>query len=181
MRPRVRFPGHVVASGSLVRRSPTIDGGDNRSVDLSWLKTRHGGQCWHGLGSRLCLIIDAAVLRCCCPRIAHGTDGTGSVSMCSAWLVYFECSRVATKCGLSSHDFFPRDITPPVIPVSLPNSIFSMWRVKFTTWHRKRLFSDRLLAIASDVHRRKSSAIPVLQFYLYQNKTAWRCAKSQKI
>ena len=43
MCPRVRLPGHVVVSGRLVRRSPTIDGGDNRSVDLSWLETRHGG------------------------------------------------------------------------------------------------------------------------------------------
>ena len=38
MRPRVRFPGHVVASGRLVRRSPTIYSGDNRSVNLSWTK-----------------------------------------------------------------------------------------------------------------------------------------------
>ena len=45
MCPRVHFPGHVVASGRLVRRSPTIDDGDNRNVDPSWLKTRHGGQC----------------------------------------------------------------------------------------------------------------------------------------
>ena len=36
------------------------------------------------------------------------------MSACSARIVYFECSRVTTKCGLSSHDFFPRDITPPV-------------------------------------------------------------------
>ena len=114
MRPRVHFPGHVVASGRLVRRSPTIDGGNNRNVDPSWLETRHGGQCWHGFGSRLCLVFDAAVLRCCCPRVAHGTDRTGSVSACSARKVCFECSRVTTKCGLSSHDFFPRDITPPV-------------------------------------------------------------------
>ena len=35
MRPRVHFPGHVVASGRLVRRSPTIDEGDNRSIDVS--------------------------------------------------------------------------------------------------------------------------------------------------
>ena len=141
MCPRVRLPGHVVASGRLVRRSPTIEGGYNRSIDLSMLASRHGGQCLRWLGSRLCLISDAAVLRCCCPRITHGTDGTGSVSACSAWLVYFECSRVATKCGLSSHDFFPRDIIPPVIPVSLRNQIFLMWRVNFTTSQKVRVFS----------------------------------------
>ena len=34
----------------------------------------------------------------------------------------FECCRVATKCGLSPYDFFPRDITPPVKSVSLIKS-----------------------------------------------------------
>ena len=69
MCPRVRLPGHVVASGRLVHRSSTIDGGDNRSIDTSWFKSRYGGQCLHQLGSRLCLISNAAVLRCCFPRI----------------------------------------------------------------------------------------------------------------
>ena len=36
MCPRLRLPGHVVASGCLVRRSRTIDGGDDRSIDTSW-------------------------------------------------------------------------------------------------------------------------------------------------
>ena len=133
MCPRVHLPGHVVASGRLVRHSPMIDGGDGRSFDVSMLASCHGGQCLCRLGSRLCLISNAAVLQCRRPRIVYVTDGTGSVSACSAWLVYFECSRVVTKRGLSSHDCFPRDITPPVIPVSLKNYIFSMWRVNFTT------------------------------------------------
>ena len=42
MRPRVHFPGHVVASGRLVRRSPTIDDGDNRNIDTSWLMKQTG-------------------------------------------------------------------------------------------------------------------------------------------
>ena len=38
MCPRIRLPGHVVAAGRPVRRSPTIDGGDNRSIDISKLE-----------------------------------------------------------------------------------------------------------------------------------------------
>ena len=63
---------------------PTIDSGDGRSIDISCLESRHGGQCWHQLGSRLRLISNAAVLWCCCPRAVYGTDGTGSVSADSA-------------------------------------------------------------------------------------------------
>ena len=84
MCPRVRLPGHVVASGRSVRRSPTIDGGDDRSIDVSMLASRHDDQCLRRLGSRLCLISNAAVLWCCCPRAVYGTDGTGSVNACSA-------------------------------------------------------------------------------------------------
>ena len=80
MCPRVRLPGHVVASGRLVRHSPTIDGGDDRNIDVSMFANRHGGQCLRRLGSRLCLTSNAAVLWCRCPRAVYGTDGTGSVS-----------------------------------------------------------------------------------------------------
>ena len=61
MCPMVRFPGHVVASGRLVHRSPTIDGGDNQSIDISSLASRHGDQCWHQL------ILPH--LRRCCPPV----------------------------------------------------------------------------------------------------------------
>ena len=123
------MPSTVIALGEYFLQTR----GSLNYIDISWLESRHGGQCLRRLESRLCLISNAAVLRCCCPRITHGTDGTGSVSVCSAWLVYLECSRVVTKRGLSSHDYFPRDITPPVIPVSLWNYISLMWRVNFTT------------------------------------------------
>ena len=63
--PRVRFPGHGVTSGRPVRRSSKIDGGDDRSIDVSMLASRHGGQCLRRLGSRLCLISNAAVLLPC--------------------------------------------------------------------------------------------------------------------
>ena len=69
MCPRVRFPGHVVASGRLVRCIPMIDGGDGRSIDVSMLASRDGTQCLRRLGSRLCLISNAAVLRCRRPRM----------------------------------------------------------------------------------------------------------------
>ena len=35
MCPRVRLLGHVVTSGRPVRRSPLIDGGDDRSIGVS--------------------------------------------------------------------------------------------------------------------------------------------------
>ena len=63
MWPRVRLPGHVMATGRLVRRSSMVDGGDGRNIDVSILASRHGGHCLRRLGSRLCLISDAAVLR----------------------------------------------------------------------------------------------------------------------
>ena len=56
----------------------------SRGIDVSMLASRHGGQCLRRLGSRLCLISNAAVLRCCCPRIVYETDGTGSLSADSA-------------------------------------------------------------------------------------------------
>ena len=84
MCPRVRFPGHVVAAGRPVRRSPVLDGGDNRSIDISRIVSRHSGQCLLLLGSRSCLISNAAVLWCRRPRVVYGTEGTGSVGACSA-------------------------------------------------------------------------------------------------
>ena len=84
MCPRVRLPGHVVAAGRPVRRSPVLDGSDNRSIDISKIVSRHGGQCLPLLESRLCRISNAAVLWCRCPRAGYGTDGTGSVSAGSA-------------------------------------------------------------------------------------------------
>ena len=67
MCPRLHLPGHVVATGRPVCHSLAIDGGDNRSIDISKLVSRHGGQCLPLLESRL-----------------YGTDKTGSVSAGSA-------------------------------------------------------------------------------------------------
>ena len=50
MCPRVRLPGHVVAAGRPVRRSPVIDGGYDRSIDISKIVSHHGGQCLPLLG-----------------------------------------------------------------------------------------------------------------------------------
>ena len=61
--------------------------------------------------------------RCCPPvlpslyRLCNRRDRKRKCMQCV--IVFFECSRVATNCGLSSHYYFPRDITPPVKPVSL--------------------------------------------------------------
>ena len=74
MCPRIRLPGHVVAAGRPVRRSPVIDGGDNRSIHTSKLVSRHGGQCLPLLGSRLCRISNATVLWCRSPRAGYGMD-----------------------------------------------------------------------------------------------------------
>ena len=50
MLPRLLLPGHVVVAGRPVRRSPAIDGGDNRSVDVTMLPSRHGRQYLRLLG-----------------------------------------------------------------------------------------------------------------------------------
>ena len=64
MCPRLRLPGHVVAPGRPVRRSLAIDGGDNRSIDVSKLVSRHGGQCLLLFGSQLCRISNASGSAC---------------------------------------------------------------------------------------------------------------------
>ena len=51
MHPRLLLPGHVVAAGRPVRRSPAIDGGDNRSIDVSMIVNRHGCQYLRLLGN----------------------------------------------------------------------------------------------------------------------------------
>ena len=111
MCPRVRLPGHVVASGRLVRRSPIIDGGDDRSIDVSMLASRYGGQCLRRLGSRLCLISNAAVLWCCCPLAVYGTDWTGSVSAGSEWKV-FSSALGWRRSAVSRHMTFSRGHNP---------------------------------------------------------------------
>ena len=135
--PGLYLPGHVVTAVRPVRRSPVVDGGDNRSIDVSMLVRRHGGQCLRLLGSRSCRISKAAVVWFRCPRVVYGTDGTGSVSVSSAWSVF----RVLTaddEMRSRVTRLFPRDITPPVILVSLHKYVFK-WRAKFTTSHYIKL------------------------------------------
>ena len=45
MCPRLRLPGHLVADGRPVLRTLAIDGGNNRSIDVSKPVSRHGGHC----------------------------------------------------------------------------------------------------------------------------------------
>ena len=136
MCPRVRFPGHVVASGRLVRRSPRSMAAIIEVSMSRWLETRHGGQCWHGLGSRLCLAFDAAVLRCCCPRVAHGTDRTGSVSACGARKCVSSALGWRRSAGSRLTTFSPRDITPPVTGEFIKLNIFFLvtGKIYHVTW-----------------------------------------------
>ena len=99
MCPRLSLPGHVVVACCQMSRSSTIDDGDKQSIDGSKLGRHHGCQ-FVFVGSKA-------------DRAAFLTDGgtTNLVKCC-------ECSRVATKYGLSPYDFFTVDINPTVMPVS---------------------------------------------------------------
>ena len=50
--PRLHLSGHVVAAGRPVRRSSIIDGGDDRSIDISKLVCRHGGHYLYSMETR---------------------------------------------------------------------------------------------------------------------------------
>ena len=123
MCPRLHLPGHVVAAGYPVRRSLAIDGGDSRSIDVSKLVSRYGGQCLPLLGSRLCRISNAAVLWCRCPCAVYGTDETGSVSAGRGVLIVtrgFQLWRNHAR------------VSSPRFSLSLPHApLFSMYSFRY--------------------------------------------------
>ena len=108
--PRVRLLGHMVASGGIwSSRASLSDDRWRRWSKHRYLVTRES--TWRPVFTSTRKPVVPHLQRCCPPvlpsshRSCNRRDRKRKCVQCV--MVFFECSRVATKCGLSSHDFFP--------------------------------------------------------------------------